>query len=48
MYDSEEPQKQFIVSVLITDPQFVDGRSILMSTDMLDEPEIQIPISVSK
>jgi uncharacterized protein DUF1573/peptidase C39-like protein len=42
----QEPQIKHQIEVSCTNPQVVDGHSIAVSTDLPEEPSVQIPISV--
>ena len=44
--ETNVPQKRYLIKILFTNPQAVDGKTIVINTDLPEEPSIHIPISV--
>jgi len=44
--ETKDPQERYLIDVLFTEPEELDGKTITINTDMLEEPSIHIPISV--
>jgi hypothetical protein len=44
--ETKDPQKKYLIKVLVTNPESVNGKTITINTDLPEEHSILIPISV--